>query len=303
MRNALTIDVEDYYQVSAFDAPGKRDRWDTFESRVCRTTEHVLAMLDAASVRATFFVLGWVAERHPGLVRRIAAGGHEIASHGYFHQLVYDMTPGEFREDLRRAHGIIAGACGIEPRGYRAPSFSITARSLWALDVLAEEGYTFDSSIFPVRHDRYGMPDAPRAAHLIARPAGTLLEVPPSTVVLGRTTLPVAGGGYFRLYPYALTRAAMARLNQDGQPAVVYVHPWEFDPGQPRQAGSALSRFRHYVNLGRTGMRFRQLLREFSFAPLSEVGRDAVARQAGRAVDAAVMAPVVLAAPGVRGRS
>jgi polysaccharide deacetylase family protein (PEP-CTERM system associated) len=205
-------------------------------------------------------------------VRRISEAGHEVASHGYDHRLLYDLTPEQFRDDLRRAKDAIGRACGIEVRGYRAPSFSITQRSLWALDVLVEEGYLVDSSVYPVFRDRYGLPGAPRHAHAIVRPSGTLLEIPPSTMRVGRLTLPVAGGGYLRLYPFALTRRAIADLNaREHQPAVVYLHPWEIDPAQPRQAGSLLSRFRHYVHLDRTESRLRALLSEFAFGPLCEV--------------------------------
>lgn len=270
--NALTVDVEDYFHVSAFDKPGKRERWPDFESRVGRNTDRLLQLFADASVRATFFVLGWVAERHPDLVRRIAAGGHEVASHGYSHRLVYDMTPASFREDLRRAKDAIGAAAGVEVRGYRAPSFSITRRSLWAIDVLIEEGYVFDSSIYPIYRDRYGLPGAPRFAHAIVRPSGRLLEVPPSTVRLAGMTLPVGGGGYFRLYPFAVTRRAIDRLNnRDYRPAVVYLHPWEIDPAQPRQRGSAFSRFRHHVNIRETEARLCRLLSLFAFGPLSSV--------------------------------
>ncbi len=271
VRNALTIDVEDYYHVSAFDAPGRRERWPGFESRVCASTMRVLDLCAAASVRATFFVLGWVAERHPALVRLIAEAGHEVASHGYGHQLVYDLSPAAFRADLRRAQAAIEDAAGVRVAGYRAPSFSITRRSLWALDILAEEGYRFDSSVFPIVRDRYGLPGSPRHAHVRQTAAGPITEIPPSTIRWGRVTVPVAGGGYFRLYPFDWTRRAVRRLNADeGQPAVVYLHPWELDPEQPRQQGSLLSRFRHYVNLDRTESRLRELLATFAFGPITE---------------------------------
>lgn len=270
--NALTVDVEDYFQVSAFDEPGKREHWPDFESRVGRNTDRLLQVFADASVRATFFVLGWVAERHPDLIRRIAAAGHELASHGFAHRLVYDMTPESFRNDLRRAKDAIAAASGVEVRGYRAPSFSITSRSLWAVDVLIEEGYVFDSSIYPIYRDRYGLPGAPRFAHAIVRPTGRLVEVPPSTVRFAGVTLPVGGGGYFRLYPFGVTRRAIDRLNnRDHRPAVVYLHPWEIDPSQPRQRGSVLNRFRHYVNIGQTEARLRRLVSQFAFGPMSSV--------------------------------
>jgi polysaccharide deacetylase family protein (PEP-CTERM system associated) len=270
MLNALTIDVEDYFHVSAFDSPEKRRQWDTLESRVCRNTDRILDLLAESSTTATFFVLGWVAEQFPWLAQRIAREGHEVASHGYAHRLVYDLTPQEFRDDLRRAKDAIGAATGIEVRGYRAPSFSITERSLWALEVLVEEGYTFDSSVYPICRDRYGIPGAPRHAHQRSTPSGSLLEIPPSTVRWGGFTVPVAGGGYFRLYPYAFTRQAVLELNlRERQPAVVYLHPWEIDPRQPRQAGNYLNRFRHYVNLDRTESRLQVLLRDFTFGPLT----------------------------------
>jgi polysaccharide deacetylase family protein (PEP-CTERM system associated) len=270
--NALTFDVEDYFQVSAFDDVLPRSRWDSCETRVCASTERVLRILADADVQATFFVLGWVAERFPGLVRRIAEGGHELASHGYGHRLVYDLTPEAFRDDLRRSRAVLeaAGARGI--RGYRAPSYSITAKSLWALDVLIEEGFTYDASIFPIHHDRYGIPGAPRHPYLIQRGGGTLWEIPPSTIRWWSANLPVAGGGYFRILPYWWTRWGINRLNHhEERAAVFYLHPWELDPGQPRLGAKGLSRFRHYRNLSHTEPRLRSLLRDFRFAPISRV--------------------------------
>jgi len=306
MLNALTIDLEDYFHVTAFDGPEKRRHWDQFESRVCRNTGRMLRLLASSSTTATFFVLGWVAERYPDLVARVREAGHEIASHGYSHRLVYDMTPAEFREDLRRARRAIASACGVEVRGYRAPSFSITERSLWALDVLVEEGYAFDSSVYPVHHHRYGVPGAPRHAHQLARPSGWLVEVPPSTMRLCGVTLPVAGGGYFRLYPYALTRRAIHDLNTvEHQPAVVYVHPWEIDPLQPRQAGSLVNRFRHSVNLDRTESRLSRLLRDYAFGPLSTAIQIQSPLAAPRRTGdrACVSAPDVMVPASVQGQS
>lgn len=270
--NALTVDVEEYFQVSAFDHLVSYATWDRFESRVEASAERILEHLAEANVRATFFVLGWIAQKNPGLVRKVAALGHEIGSHGYRHRLVYELTPEEFRRDLRQAREAIEDACGMPVVGFRAPSFSITARSEWALDVLVEEGYTYDSSIFPIRHDRYGMSGAPREARLMARAAGTIWEVPPSTVKIAGVTLPVAGGGYFRLFPYEWTRRAITRLNQiEQRPAVVYLHPWELDPNQPRLPVTGLTRFRHYVNIGRTECRLKRLLEDFSFGSISSV--------------------------------
>ena len=272
MVNAMTVDVEDYFQVSAFDDVVSRDAWAGMESRVVANTDRLLDLFDEFDVRSTFFVLGWVAERHPALVRAIVARGHELASHGYAHRLVYSQTPAEFREDVRRAKGLLEDAGGVAVHGYRAPSFSVTSRSLWALDVLLEEEYRYDASIFPIRHDRYGIPDAPRWPHAIERPAGRVYEVPGSTVRLGGTNLPVAGGGYFRILPYAWTRFGISRVNRtERQPVVFYLHPWEIDADQPRLSAGALSRFRHYRNLHKTESRLRRLMRDFAFAPVASV--------------------------------
>jgi polysaccharide deacetylase family protein (PEP-CTERM system associated) len=289
--NAMTIDVEDYYQVSAFERVVARERWPEYESRVAANTDRLLGILSDAGVKATFFVLGCVAERDPSIVRRIAGAGHEIASHGYGHRLVYDQTPQQFRDDVRRAKAELESAAGAEVLGYRAPSFSITERSLWALDILIEEGLVYDASIFPIHHDRYGIPGAPRhpfwvgegvgkggpsfaAAHAGAgaradRPR--LLEVPGSTIRLGGSNLPVGGGGYFRLLPYWWTRFGIRRLNDnEGRAAVFYLHPWEVDPEQPRLQASRLSRFRHYRNLAKTEGRLRRLLADFRFGPIAD---------------------------------
>jgi polysaccharide deacetylase family protein (PEP-CTERM system associated) len=270
--NAMTIDVEDYFHVSVFERTVPRTSWDGLQSRVRANTDRLLDMFDEHGVRGTFFVLGLVAERDPGLIRAIASRGHELASHGYAHRLVYDQTPEVFREDVRRAKALIEDTSGRQVRGYRAPSFSVTEKSLWALDVLLEEGYRYDASIFPIRHDRYGIPDAPRWPHAMTRPAGRLFEVPGSTVRIGGTNLPVAGGAYFRILPYAWTRWGMTRVNQvERQPAVFYLHPWEIDPDQPRLPASAFGRFRHYRNLHRTEKRLRALMRDFAFGPLEAV--------------------------------
>jgi polysaccharide deacetylase family protein (PEP-CTERM system associated) len=270
--NAMTIDVEDYFHVSVFDGVIRREDWDRQPSRVEASTSRLLDLLAAHGVKATCFVLGWVAERFPRLVARIAAEGHEVASHGYWHRLVYRQTPDDFRADLRRAREVIEQASGRSVRGYRAPSFSITTASLWALDVLADEGYAYDASIFPVRHDRYGIPAAPRHLCRVSHDARSLVEAPGSTVRLAGVNVPVAGGGYFRLLPYAWTRWGIARRNRvDQQPAIFYLHPWEIDPDQPRLPASRLGRFRHYRNLDRTESRLRQLLTDFRFAPLSTV--------------------------------
>ena len=270
--NAMTIDVEDYFHVSVFDGIVPRSEWATLESRVCRNTDRLLGILGEHGVRGTFFVLGWVADRHPGLVKQIADAGHEIASHGYGHRLVYDQTPAAFREDVRRAKRILEDASGQPVVGYRAPSYSIVPRSLWALDVLIEEGHTYDASIFPIRHDRYGIPVSARHPYLIERRSGRIVEAPASTTEVGGTHLPIAGGGYFRLLPYGWTQWGIRRVNQtEGRPVIFYLHPWEIDPEQPRLPVGFLGRVRHYRNLDQTESRLRQLLGEFAWGSLRSV--------------------------------
>ena len=262
----MTIDVEDYFHVSAFEQVVLRDQWAQLESRVCANTERLLRLFEAHGVTATFFVLGCVAEHFPGLVTNIARLGHEIASHGYDHRLVYDQTALAFREDVRRAKAVLEDLTGAAVDGYRAPSYSITERTPWAFDVLIEEGHRYDASVFPIRHDRYGIPGAPRHPHVVSRSGGTLVEAPGSTIRVGPVNLPVAGGGYFRLLPYWWTRWGINRLNRvEGCPAIFYLHPWEIDPGQPRLPADPLGRFRHYRNLDRTEDRLRQLLGDFRF--------------------------------------
>lgn len=269
--NAMTVDVEDYFQVSAFDAVVPRASWDSRESRVVRNTERLLDLFAAARVKATFFVLGWVAERFPALVRRIVLEGHELGSHGYEHRLVYSQTSREFRDDLRRARIALEHAGGCPVLGYRAPSFSIVRSSLWAIDVLIEEGYVYDASIYPIRHDRYGIHGWRRGVHRIDRPAGGIWELPGSTLRVAATNLPIGGGGYFRLLPYGWTRYGFRRLNAAGHPAIFYLHPWEIDPEQPRIPAGPVATFRHYRNLARTEDRLRRLLREFPFGRVSDV--------------------------------
>jgi polysaccharide deacetylase family protein (PEP-CTERM system associated) len=264
--NAMSVDVEDYFQVSAFDNVVSRDSWGTRESRVVQNTNRLLDLFARHGIRATFFILGWVAERFPGLVRDIAARGHEIASHGHQHQLVHTLTPEQFRADVRSAKAALESASAGAVVGYRAPSFSIVNSSLWALDVLLEEGYSYDASIFPVHHDRYGIPDANRHVHRLERPAGSIIEVPASTARLGGVNLPVAGGGYFRLLPYAWTRWGINRVNHaEGQPVVFYIHPWEIDPDQPRFDVGVMTRVRHYTGLASTMPRLERLLNDFGF--------------------------------------
>lgn len=270
--NAMTVDVEDYFHVSVFDGLIPRARWEALESRVERNTHRLLDLFDEHGVQATFFVLGWVADRHPQLVRRIAAEGHEVASHGYGHRLVYDQSRTAFREDVRRARLLLEDAAALPVVGYRAPSYSIVPRSLWALDVLIEEGYQYDASIFPIRHDRYGIPVSARQPYVIRRPRGAIVEAPASTARLGPVNLPIAGGGYFRILSYGWTRWGISRVNEaEGRPVIFYLHPWEIDPDQPRLAAGFVSRFRHYRNLRETEPRLRRLLRDFAWGPLSDI--------------------------------
>jgi polysaccharide deacetylase family protein (PEP-CTERM system associated) len=271
--NAMTVDVEDYFHVSVFDGVIPRHTWDRLDSRVCANTTRLLNIFESTGVRATFFVLGWVAERFPSLVSEIAAAGHEIASHGYGHRLVYDLTRDAFRDDVRRSKDLLESATGVPVYGYRAPSYSVTPRSLWALDVLIDEGFRYDASIFPIHHDRYGIPTSPRHPYLLQRQY-SLLEAPGSTVQWGPFNLPVAGGGYFRILPYAWTRWGINRLNQaERAPAIFYLHPWEIDPGQPRLPAPWLGRFRHYFNLSKTESRLRALLNDFQFSTMASVLR------------------------------
>jgi polysaccharide deacetylase family protein (PEP-CTERM system associated) len=282
--NAMTVDVEDYFHVSAFDGVLPRSRWDSMESRVVANTGRLLDIFADTSIRATFFVLGWVAERHPEVVRRILAAGHEVASHGYAHRLVYDLTPEMFRDDIRRSKAVIEDAGGRPVEGYRAPSYSVTPRSLWALDVLIDEGFKYDASIFPIHHDRYGIPVSPRHPYSLTRAGGEIVEAPASTVKWGPFNFPVAGGGYFRILPYEWTKWGIARINRlEQRPAIFYIHPWEIDPDQPRLSGSMLSRFRHYRNLDQTEHRLRRLVSDFSFAPMATVLKDLSRRVASAA--------------------
>jgi polysaccharide deacetylase family protein (PEP-CTERM system associated) len=272
--NALTVDVEDYFQVEGFADVIPRASWPTWPARVGRNTRVLLDLFAKHQVRATFFVLGWVAEREPGLVRAIAAEGHEVACHGAEHKLIYRQTPDEFRADVRRAKFRLEDLVGRRVDGYRAPSYSITRASLWAVEVLIQEGFAYDSSIFPVHHHRYGIPKAERFPYGIIRDAGTLVEFPPTTLALPGFNLPLAGGGYFRLLPYPLFRRALRHVNHsEGQPGIFMVHPWEIDPAQPRIPARRLNQWRHSVNLGRTLQRLEQLLTDFRFAPAGEVLR------------------------------
>lgn len=268
--NAFSIDVEDYFQVSAFAPFIDRASWDTLPCRVERNVDRILQMLADAEVKATFFTLGWIAQRYPGVVRRMVEDGHEVASHGYGHLRATDQSPADFLADIRSARSLLEDIAGQQVKGYRAPSFSVGKANPWAFDCMATAGYQYSSSIYPIRHDHYGVPDAPRFAHRL--PAG-LLEIPISTVNVWNANRPAGGGGYFRLLPYALSRWSIRRINAvDRQPAVFYFHPWEIDPGQPRPAGvSAKSRFRHYVNLSRMDGRLRLLLKDFRWGRMDQV--------------------------------
>ena len=271
IRNVMTVDVEDYYQVSAFEHLVSRDRWPDVREprrvehrRGCSTSSPRPRPKPRSSSSA-----GWPSATRTWCAR-IAAHGHHVASHSYWHRLVYDLTPAEFRDDLRRARDILESAAGTPVRGFRAPSYSITERSLWALDVLIEEGYSYDASIFPIRHDRYGIPDAPRQPHRITGKAGSLLEVPSTAGRVGSLAVPI-GGGFFRLFPYRVTRWAIEQMNQTGQPAIFYIHPWEIDPHQPRLDAALPTRLRHYNNLGQAEDRLRRLLHDFRFGSIESV--------------------------------
>jgi len=269
--NALTVDVEDYFQVSAMEPYIARGSWDSLECRVERNVERLLEHFVARGARATFFTLGWIAERYPEMIRRIVAGGHELASHGYGHRRANEQTREDFLEDITRAKGLLESIGGVGVRGYRAPSFSIDHRNPWAFDCLRRAGYAYSSSVYPVRHDHYGMPDAPRFPH--CPNVDGLVEIPISTVRAGGRNVPIGGGGYFRLMPYAVSRYAIRRFHRDeGRPAIFYFHPWEIDPQQPRVAGVGFkSRFRHYVNLHRTEARLERLLADFHWDRVDRV--------------------------------
>jgi len=273
MKNALTFDIEEYFHAEVFARTLSPEEWPSLASRVVDTTERLLDILDYADVRATFFVLGWIADRYPTLVQDIAGRGHEIACHGYGHQMIHRQSRLEFAKDLQQAKTAIEDAAGVAVIGYRAPTFSVVRETLWSLEVLWEAGFLYDSSIFPIAHDRYGIPDAPRFPHRVPITNGHgIAEFPLSTIsVLGRR-LPVAGGGYFRLLPYRVTRRAIQHLNdRERQPAIVYLHPWEMDVHQPRVRVGWLSRFRHSVNTHSTEGKLRRLLSDFRFAPVRDI--------------------------------
>ena len=272
IQNALTVDVEDYFQVSAFAENINQKDWENHPLRVTSNTHKLLDMFDEYQLKATFFILGWVAERQKELVLEIANRGHEVACHGYSHQLVYNQTPEVFKEETVRAKNILEDIIQQPVKGYRAASYSITEKSKWALDILAESGFIYDSSIFPVRHDRYGMPDTPEHPYRLETPAGhSIIEFPLSTAKIINYRLPVAGGGYFRLYPYWLSKMGLQQINRQHKPFIFYLHPWEIDPEQPRIETSWFSRFRHYNNLDKCEARLRNLMTDFQFGTTWEV--------------------------------
>jgi polysaccharide deacetylase family protein (PEP-CTERM system associated) len=271
--NAISVDVEDYFHPTELAASAPMDEWDALPSRVDSATRRTLDLFAEAGVKGTFFILGWVAERHPALVRDIAAAGHEIGCHSYWHRLVYDLTPEEFRADTERACDVIETACGVRPRAYRAPSYSITRKSWWALEVLASLGFTHDSSIYPIIHDRYGVPGFDRHVSTIETSSGPLTEVPAATVELtGGQVAPIGGGAYLRLLPYRYTAAGLRRVNfQECRAACLYLHPWELDPAQPRLARGTIARWRTYLGLAGMEDKLRRLLREFPFSTVRDV--------------------------------
>lgn len=269
--NAFTIDVEDYFHVAALSGSIDRNSWDSVPPRVGESTRRLLDLLDRHDVQATFFVLGWVAERFPDLVKEISRRGHEVACHGLSHRLVYDQSPHEFRDETVRSKSVLEDLTGSAVRGYRAASYSITKASFWAVDIIVEAGFEYDSSIFPVRHDLYGIPGSSRSPHRLVTDGGAeIVEFPPTTVRLLGVNVPVGGGGYFRLYPYRLTRELLRLVNRS-QSFIFYVHPWEVDPDQPRVDASLRSRFRHYVNLDKCEGRLNRLMQDFSFGTVQDV--------------------------------
>lgn len=273
IRNAMTVDVEDYFHVAALAAGIDKSTWDSREYRAEASTRRLLSVFGNQGIRATFFVLGWVAKRNPQLIKEIHGAGHEVASHGMSHQLIYQQTPDEFRAETRDSKALLEDLTGAPVLGYRAATYSITSRSLWALDIIHELGFRYDSSIFPIRHDLYGIPNAPIEPQEILTPKGEkLLEFPISTVDLCGVRMPIAGGGYFRLFPYWLTRTGLRKLNdQYRRPFVFYLHPWEVDPDQPVIKAGWRSRFRHYNNLRRTLPRLEKLISDFDFIPMRDV--------------------------------
>lgn len=284
----FTVDVEEYFQVNAFEGVVSRDKWLSFPSRIEAAVDRVLALMDRHDVRGTFFTLGWIAQHHPRVVDRIASCGHEVASHGWWHRKLSVLTPESFREEVRSSKAALEAITGVPVVGFRAPSFSIVPGREWAFDVLIEEGYEYDSSLFPVNRSDYGYPTAPPIAHMIQRPSGVLCEFPMATTVWNGVRIPAAGGGYFRHFPYNIIRRAFREHSDSGMPAVFYIHPWEVDPEQPRLPVSLLTRVRHYTGLRNTEERLGRLLREFRFTAIRDRLREAVT--AKPAIEAAAAA-------------
>ena len=275
MRNAMTVDVEDYFHVAALSRVIQREHWSSMEYRAEASTHRLMALFEECDITATFFVLGWVAKRSPGLIRSIHEAGHEVACHGMSHELVYRQTPEQFSAETRESKFLLEDLIGTKVQGYRAASWSITRESLWALDIIRELGFEYDSSIFPIRHDVYGIPDAPKQPDLIRTPAGyQIVEFPPSTARILGASLPVAGGGYFRLLPYWLTQWGLRQINDEQRAFMFYLHPWEVDPDQPRVKANWLSQFRHYTNLHKTQSRLRRLIHQFQFTSARNVLAD-----------------------------
>jgi|ERR1019366_881614 polysaccharide deacetylase family protein (PEP-CTERM system associated) len=278
-KNVVSVDVEDYFHAEAFSGVTKSSLWDSYTSRVEGNTRRLLELLASFNVHGTFFVLGWVADRFPGLVREIAAGGHELGCHSYWHRLIYKLDPAEFREDTRRAKDVIEQIWGQPVTIYRAPTYSVIDRSLWALDILAELGFSSDSSIYPIRHDRYGMPNAPRAPFRFQTPSGPMTEFPLTTFRLAGHNMPVGGGGYLRLLPQMYTRLGLKQVQRENLPVVIYIHPWEVDADQPRLPVGLSTRIRHYTNLSRTFERLRSLLQDGTYTSFRESGLSDAAKE------------------------
>jgi polysaccharide deacetylase family protein (PEP-CTERM system associated) len=277
-KNVISVDVEDYFHAESFADVVDRSRWETYASRVEVNNRRLLELFAAKGVSATFFVVGWVAERFPGLVREIVAAGHELACHSYWHRLIYKLTPAEFREDTQRAKTVLEQTAGKAIFGYRAPTYSIVSDSLWALEILVELGFVYDSSIFPIHHDRYGIPTAPRAPFRIPTASGQLIEFPITTFRFRQHNFPVGGGGYLRLLPEWYTNWGIGRVHREGLPVIAYVHPWEIDPAQPRLPGRLTSRLRHYTNLSKTYGRLNRMLESAPFTSFRESGLAAAAK-------------------------
>jgi polysaccharide deacetylase family protein (PEP-CTERM system associated) len=270
VQHLFSVDVEDYFQVNAFEGAVPRSRWDSFPSRIERNMDRLFELLDSRKVLGTFFTLGWIGERFPGIVRRIVAAGHEIASHGFWHRRITELTPGQFREDVRTSRALLEDLSGQRVHGFRAPSFSIVPGGEWAFDILVEEGYGYDSSLFPIRRPGYGYPGTNPVPHMITRPSGKLLELPLATWKFAGVRIPAGGGGYFRQFPYSLFRRTFRELTARGSSGMFYIHPWEIDPEQPRLPVSRVARFRHYTGLHRTLPRLERLLSEFRFTSVAQ---------------------------------